>query len=194
MLLPRDGDEPQLALTQMQDITERKEAIDQLTRLAVTDSLTGLSTRAVLMDRLDHALAAARRGRGDAGVVFVDLDGFKAVNDDLGHDVGDQLLCQVAARLSAAIRAGDTAARIGGDEFVVLCEQIGDLAQVREVADRISVSLGERFVIGGRRVRISASVGVTVGNGSTGREVLGRADEAMYRAKRRGRGLVDVRV
>ena len=192
VLLPRDDGDPQLVLTQMQDITARKEAIDQLTQLAVTDSLTGLSNRAVLMDRLAHALAVADRGGGDAGVVFVDLDGFKAVNDDLGHDVGDQLLRQVAARLSAAIRAGDTAARIGGDEFVVLCERISDVAQVREVADRIARSIGDCFVIGEHRVRISASVGVTIGNGSSAREVLGRADEAMYRAKRLGRGLVDI--
>jgi diguanylate cyclase (GGDEF)-like protein/PAS domain S-box-containing protein len=192
VLLPRDGGDPQLVLTQMQDITARKEAIDQLTQLAVTDSLTGLANRAVLMDRLAHALAGAEHGRGDAGVVFVDLDGFKAVNDDLGHDVGDQLLRQVAARLSAAIRAGDIAARIGGDEFVVLCERVSGIAQVREVADRIAASLGECFAIGEHRVWISASVGVTVGNGSSARVVLGRADEAMYRAKRRGRGFVDV--
>ncbi len=192
VLLPKEDGEPQLVLTQMQDITARKNAIDQLTLLAVTDSLTGLSNRAVLMDRLTSALDAAQRGPGDAGVVFVDLDGFKAVNDKLGHDVGDQLLRQVAGRLSAAIRAGDTAARIGGDEFVIVCDQIGDLAQLREVADRISSCVRDCFVIGEHDVWISASVGVTLGNGLSAREVLGRADEAMYRAKRRGRGLVNV--
>jgi diguanylate cyclase len=104
------------------------------------------------------------------------------------------LLRQVAARLSAAIRAGDTAARIGGDGFVVLCERISGVAQVREVADRIASSIGECFAIAEHRVWISASVGVTIGNGSTAREVLGRADEAMYRATRQGRGFVDVHV
>lgn len=193
VLLPKDDGEPQLVLTQMQDITARKDAIDQLTLLAVTDALTGLSNRTVLMDRLDRALTAARRGAGDAGVVFVDLDGFKTVNDNLGHDIGDQLLRQVATRLSAAIGAGDTAARLGGDEFVILCARVDDLIQVRELADRISANLRDCFVIGGHHVWISASVGVTLGNGSSAREVLGRADEAMYRAKRRGRGLVDVR-
>ncbi len=192
VLLPKEDREPQLVLTQMQDITARKDAIDQLTLLAVTDSLTGLANRAVLTDRLAVALIAAQRGGGDAGVVFVDLDGFKAVNDDLGHDIGDELLRQVAGRLSAAIRPGDTAARIGGDEFVVLCEQIDDPRQVRNVADRISRRLRDHFVIDGHQVQISASVGVAVGNGSSARAVLGRADEAMYRAKRRGRGLVDV--
>lgn len=193
VLLPKEDGEPQLVLTQMQDITARKDAIDQLTLLAVTDSLTGLSNRVVLMDRLAHALGAARRGRSETGVVFVDLDGFKAVNDTLGHDVGDQLLRQVADRLSAAIRTGDTAARIGGDEFVVLCERIDDLAQVREIADRISEQLKGRFVIGEHEIRISASVGVSLGRGMSAREVLSRADEAMYRAKHRGRGLVEVR-
>jgi diguanylate cyclase (GGDEF)-like protein/PAS domain S-box-containing protein len=192
VLLPKDDGEPQLVLTQMQDITARKDAIDQLTLLAVTDSLTGLPNRAVLMDRLADALAAAQRGHGDAGVVFVDLDGFKAVNDNLGHDVGDELLRQVAGRLSAAIRTGDTAARIGGDEFVVLCERIGDLEGVREVADRICRYLSGCFLVAGHNLWISASVGVTLGNGLSPREVLGRADEAMYRAKRQGRGLIDV--
>jgi diguanylate cyclase (GGDEF)-like protein/PAS domain S-box-containing protein len=192
VLLPTDDGDPPLVLTQMQDITARKDAIDQLTRMAVTDALTGLSNRAVLMDRLAHALAGAQRGRGDVGVVFVDLDGFKAVNDTLGHDVGDQLLQQVAGRLSAAVRAGDTAARIGGDEFVILSEQIEDVAQVREVADRISASFGECFVIGEHQVRLSASVGVALGKGLSASEVLRRADHAMYRAKRRGHGLVDM--
>lgn len=193
VLLPTDDGDPRLVLTQMQDITARKDAIDQLTLMAITDSLTGLSNRAVLMDRLTHALAAAERGSRDVGVVFIDLDGFKAVNDNLGHDIGDQLLQQVARRLAAAIRAGDTAARIGGDEFVILYEQVDDLAQVRDAADRISNSLKECFVIGEHQVRLSASIGVTRGNGLLASEVLRRADEAMYRAKRRGHGLVDVR-
>jgi diguanylate cyclase (GGDEF)-like protein/PAS domain S-box-containing protein len=193
VLLPRESGEAQLVLTQMQDITARKNAIDQLTRLAVTDSLTGLSNRVVLMDRLAHVLAASRSGRGETGVVFVDLDRFKAVNDTFGHDIGDQLLRQVAGRLSAAIRPGDTAARIGGDEFVILCEQIDGLAQVQEIADRIATQLQDCFVIGDQRVHISASVGVSLGRGLSAREVLARADEAMYRAKHRGRGLVEVR-
>ena len=192
VLLPKDDGEPQLVLTQMQDITARKDAIDQLTRMAITDALTGLSNRAVLMDRLARALADAQRGCRDVGVVFVDLDGFKAVNDTLGHYVGDQLLQQVAGRLSAVIRAGDTAARIGGDEFVILYEQIEDVAQVREVAHRISAGFGECFVVGEHQVRLSASVGVALGNGLSVSDVLRRADDAMYRAKRRGHGLVDM--
>jgi diguanylate cyclase (GGDEF)-like protein/PAS domain S-box-containing protein len=192
VLLPKEDGEAQLVLTQMQDITARKNAIDQLTLLAVTDSLTGLSNRVVLMDRLAHVLANSRRSRSETGVVFVDLDRFKAVNDTLGHDIGDQLLRQVAGRLMSAIRTGDTAARIGGDEFVILCEQVDDLAQVQEIADRISTQLKDSFVIGEHRVHISASVGVSLGRGQSAREVLARADEAMYRAKHRGRGLVEV--
>lgn len=193
VLLPLDDNEPQLVLTQMQDITARKDAIEQLTRLAVTDSLTGLANRSALMDRLAVALDAAHRGHQDVGVVFIDLDGFKAVNDTYGHDTGDQLLRQVAGRLSTAIRAGDTAARLGGDEFVILCEQVDDLVQVEEVADRVSAALLEGFVIGEQPLWISASSGMTLGRGSSASEVLGRADEAMYRAKRRGRGLADAR-
>lgn len=192
VLLPREDGEPQLVLTQMQDITARKDAIDQLTRLAVTDSLTGLPNRAVLTARLAGALRTAQHGGGDAGVVFVDLDGFKTVNDTLGHDIGDELLRHVAHRLTAAIRPGDTAARIGGDEFVILCEHIHHPAQVHDVADRISRRLREQFIINTQPLTISASVGVAIGNGSTARDVLGRADRAMYRAKRRGRGLIDV--
>lgn len=189
VLLPAEDGEPRLVLTQMQDVTARRDALEQLTRLAVTDSLTGLCNRAVLVDRLARSLDDARRGRGNVGVVFVDLDGFKGVNDAFGHEIGDRLLQQVAARLCAAVRAGDTVARLGGDEFVLLCERVEDLPQVRSVAGRVSAALGECFVIGEHRLQISASIGVALGDGSSG-EILGRADAAMYRAKRRGRGLV----
>lgn len=192
VLLPKEEGEPQLVLTQMQDITARKDAIEELTRLAATDALTGLSNRVALIDRLTDGLAVARRAGPDVGVVYLDLDGFKAVNDELGHDVGDELLRQVARRISAAIRGCDTAARIGGDEFVILCERIRDLSQVRDVADRIADTLKECFALGEHHVSISASIGVSLGGGVSAGEALRQADEAMYRAKRRGRGLVDV--
>ena len=183
---------PDHILTQIVDVTERREAQEQLSRMAMTDPLTGLSNRLLLMDRLTHALAGARRNGTDVGVVFVDLDHFKAVNDGLGHDVGDELLRMAAARLRAVVREGDTAARLGGDEFVVLCEPAVEPGQVRELAEQICHALGAPFLIGDRAVTVSASVGVASGNGPSAQELLHQADSAMYGAKRGGRGRVDV--
>ncbi len=187
---------PAFFISQVEDISERKHAQHEMERLATTDPLTGLPNRLLLMDRLRHALAIAHRSGRLVGVVFVDLDRFKEVNDTSGHDSGDELLRQVATRLVAATREGDTTTRLGGDEFVVLCEQVGSLEEVRAVAERLRDELSRPFAVLGREVQISASVGVTVGGAETGSDaaeaLLRDADRSMYSAKRRGRAQVDM--
>jgi diguanylate cyclase (GGDEF)-like protein len=157
--------------------------------LAFTDTLTGLPNRALLRDRLTHALARADRQRGLLAVLFLDLDRFKVVNDSLGHASGDALLVEVASRINACLRAGDTAARLGGDEFTVLLEDVLDEDQAVEVAERIAEALRLPVMVEGREVFVSASIGIALntprGIGPDG--VLRNADLALYRAKADGR-------
>ncbi|MBA3906579.1 MAG: PAS domain S-box protein, partial [Pseudonocardiales bacterium] len=146
LALVRDDDgRPRFFISQTQDITDRKNAQREMERLATIDALTGLPNRLLLMDRLRHALSMARRSGLLVGVLFVDLDRFKEVNDTYGHHVGDELLRQVAARLDGATRVGDTTTRLGGDEFVVLCEQVHAADEVAEVAEHIRMALGSSF-------------------------------------------------
>ncbi len=160
--------------------------------LARHDLLTGLVNRGVFADRLEHALQL--RGRtGEVAVLYCDLDGFKSINDRLGHEAGDQLLVVVAQRLSACLRTSDTAARIGGDEFAVLAEGLPDLCGAEALAERILRALLPPFVVEGREVRIRASIGIAFGNGvQHGVDMLRHADTAMYRAKSLGRGRAQV--
>jgi len=158
----------------------------EMTFLARHDALTGLANRAVFADRLEHALT---RRHGRVAVLFCDLDGFKAVNDRLGHAVGDEVLVDGAGRIAALVRPSDTAARIGGDEFAVLVEDVGRPEDALALADRIRDALGRSFAIDGREVRIGVSIGVAcASHGDTGEELLRNADTAMYQAKVRGRG------
>ncbi len=171
------------------DITQRKAFERELSRLAFTDTLTGLPNRALLRDRLTHALARAERQRGQVAVLFLDLDRFKVVNDSLGHASGDALLLEVANRINTCLRAGDTAARLGGDEFTVLLEDIVDEQQAVEVAERIAEALRLPVIVEGREVFVSASIGIATNTprriGPDG--VLRNADLALYRAKADGR-------
>src|SRR5712692_3151611 len=171
------------------DITQRKAFERELSRLAFTDTLTGLPNRALLRDRLTHALARAERQRGHVAVLFLDLDRFKVVNDSLGHASGDALLLEVANRINTCLRSGDTAARLGGDEFTVLLEDIVDEQQAVEVAERIAESLRLPVIVEGREVFVSASIGIALNTphriGPDG--VLRNADLALYRAKADGR-------
>ncbi|HEY0637712.1 MAG TPA: EAL domain-containing protein [Pseudonocardiaceae bacterium] len=173
------------------DITDRKRAEEELERLAFHDALTGLPNRALFRDRLRHALD--RTGRGAAGptVIFLDLDGFKLVNDSLGHDAGDELLREAARRLAAAVRRTDTVGRLGGDEFAVLIER-GEhpAADAVATAERILRALSAPVTLsGGHRVTLTASLGVAVGDrDSTAAGLLRDADVAMYRAKADGKG------
>jgi diguanylate cyclase (GGDEF)-like protein/PAS domain S-box-containing protein len=171
------------------DITQRKAFERELSRLAFTDTLTGLPNRALLRDRLTHALARAERQRWQVAVLFLDLDRFKVVNDSLGHASGDALLVEVANRINTCLRAGDTAARLGGDEFTVLLEDIVDEQQAVEVAERIAEALRLPVMVEGREVFVSASIGIATNTprriGPDG--VLRNADLALYRAKADGR-------
>jgi len=161
---------------------------DQLTHQALHDPLTELANRALLADRIEHALAGARRRGTSVALLLLDLDGFKTVNDSLGHPVGDRLLAVTAQRIRDSLRAGDTAARLGGDEFAVLLEDIeADLAI--EVAERLGDALREPVLLDGAEVALGASIGIALSGGvDTGDELLRNADLAMYRAKQGGRG------
>jgi diguanylate cyclase (GGDEF)-like protein/PAS domain S-box-containing protein len=174
----------------VRDVTERKALEAELAYRAYHDALTGLPNRALLIDRLGHALARSTRSRLNTGVLFIDLDDFKLVNDSLGHKQGDQLLVSVAQRLSASIRPGDSVARLGGDEFIVLFEDLADVSDASSVAERILQQLGTAFELDGREVFISATMGMAVSGANTvlADDLLRDADVAMYAAKARGKG------
>ena len=169
-------------------LAERDALHHQLSHLAFHDSLTGVANRASLDGHLADALRApAEAWAGPPTVVFIDLDGFKQVNDDYGHDCGDALLVAVARRLSASLREGDVVARLGGDEFCLLLHTAPD--DVPGLAQRVVDALSQPFQLDATTVRVGASVGVAMGSADiTGADLLRRADAAMYRAKRLGKG------
>ncbi|MFA6971556.1 MAG: EAL domain-containing protein [Gallionella sp.] len=179
------------------DITERKHAEEKIKYLAFYDPLTHLPNRRLLMDRLQHALAfSAGSGRG-AALMFIDLDNFKALNDTLGHDMGDLLLQQVAQRLGSCVREGDTVARLGGDEFVVLLEDMSDqpldAAEQAEVfGEKILAALNQSYQLEIQEHYSTPSIGVTLisGHRQTIEELLKQADIAMYQAKKAGRNTI----
>ena len=156
-------------------------------RQALHDPLTGLPNRALLADRIDQALARGRRTQGVVAILFLDVDLFKVVNDSLGHAVGDRLLREIGARLARLLRAGDTLARFGGDEFVIVCEDQAP-NEVPALVERVSDALADPFQFEGRSVTVTASVGIALAHGTTDAETMLRdADAAMYRAKAAGR-------
>jgi diguanylate cyclase (GGDEF)-like protein len=167
---------------------ERKRLEMQNTHKALHDHLTGLPNRDLFQDRLKHAVTRARRHQSLVGVMFLDLDGFKPINDSLGHDVGDKLLVALAARLKDALRGSDTAARIGGDEFVVLCEDVADEQHVINIAERLQRGIAEPFMIDEHELCVTSSMGIVVSDGreKSADDLIRNADEAMYRAKRQG--------
>jgi diguanylate cyclase (GGDEF)-like protein/PAS domain S-box-containing protein len=175
------------------DITERLELEEQLTRQAFHDDLTDLPNRALFRDRLDHALTRAKRSGELLSVLLIDLDGFKQVNDSLGHDAGDKLIQEVGRRFAGSVRTSDTVARLGGDEYAILLEE-ADGRRAVHTGDRLLAVLREPVSIAGRELVLSASIGiVTVSGGSaTGEEVIRDADIAMYAAKEGGRGRHEV--
>ena len=176
-------------LTTALDITDRKSAEDRLHHLAHHDTLTGLPNRTLLGSQLRHALARGRRGDRLFALHFIDLDRFKAINDGLGHHVGDQLLVAVGARLGETVRDGDTVARLGGDEFAIIQCDIAGPAEAAELAARVTRALGSPFHCDGHDLTIGASIGITVQPQDGGDEdtLLRNADLAMYRAKASGR-------
>jgi diguanylate cyclase (GGDEF)-like protein/PAS domain S-box-containing protein len=171
------------------DIDAQKRAEQQLAHLAHHDTLTGLPNRNLLRDRLPQLLARAQRNRSSVGVMLIDLDRFKVVNDTLGHTVGDQLLVEVAKRLLECTRGGDTVARLGGDEFAVLLPDMPDAQKARTVAQKILERLGAPMQLDGHEVYVNASIGITVfPDDSEDQDTLIRnADVAMYSAKEGGR-------
>jgi diguanylate cyclase (GGDEF)-like protein/PAS domain S-box-containing protein len=183
----REDGTPDALLLQVVDISERRRAHAELTHRAMHDPLTGLPNRIVLLDRLEHALTYARRERRNVGVLFLDLDDFKSVNDTHGHDVGDELLRQVAERLREVSRSCDTVVRLGGDEFVVLCEGSGTAEGLRAFADRLTEALARPYPVADLELCTTASVGVATGDGPDAATLLRRADAAMYRRKQRRR-------
>jgi len=161
--------------------------VDTMLHQALHDALTGLPNRALFTDRIQHALTQGRRRGTSCGVIFLDLDRFKTVNDSLGHGAGDELLVAVARRIDASLRSADTAARLGGDEFAVLLEDLRDADEAVLVAERITDALSAPLVVQGREMYVKASVGIAVGR-SGASELLRQADVAMYRAKSDGKG------
>lgn len=177
---------------QVEDITERRRNQEKIRHLAYFDALTGLPNRRLLQDRLEQAVAQARRHDQMAAVMFLDLDHFKQVNDTLGHDAGDELLKAAALRLSGCVRRGDTVARQGGDEFIVVLSEISDSTGAEHVARKIVESLGLPFELAALNLvvdTITTSVGIAVFplHGDNVQDLMKRADLAMYAAKEGGR-------
>jgi diguanylate cyclase (GGDEF)-like protein/PAS domain S-box-containing protein len=176
-------------LVHLRDISARKQAERRLRWLADYDQLTRLPNRRLLTDRLEQAIARARRSRGRCALLLVDLDRFKLINDSLGHPAGDQVLARVGNRLRVGRRTEDTAARIGGDEFAVLLPEISERDDATLVAHRVLDLLAEPMHLGNRELVVTASIGVAVwpDDGDDAQELFSRADAAMYRAKEHGR-------
>ena len=197
----------------LRDITAAMVAEHHLRHSALHDSLTGLPNRALLMDRLDGALVRSERTQREVSVLFCDLDGFKRINDNAGHAAGDQVLLEITRRLQSTLREGDTVARIGGDEFVILVEPWNrtggndqpadpqaDRALAIRIAERVGTAVRQPITIDGVEYGVSVSIGITYGNhanpehstGFTAKEILQDADTAMYRAKSRGKDRFEV--
>jgi diguanylate cyclase (GGDEF)-like protein len=188
----------------VQDLSERRQFEQQLQRAALTDELTGLPNRGLLLQRLQQVLRELRSGqRPAAALLFVDFDRFKQINDSYGHDAGDELLRKAAMRMRAALRAddiglqggqGNVVARFGGDEFVVLLADVHEPAAAAHLAERLVEIIAPGYRLGGSEVRLDVSVGVVMLDdpGVSADEILRRADRAMYRAKDAGGGRVEV--
>ena len=183
-----DEGQPLYGIGQLQDVTERRDFERQLAHQALHDSLTGLPNRTLLFDRLAHALARAARSGQTVAVLFIDLDNFKVINDSLGHGAGDALLVDVGKRLCEVLRSSDTVARFGGDEYVMLCEELRGERDAVAAAERVSEAFAEPFEVLGEVQQVSASIGVALAASPEAEpeSLIRDADAAMYRAKEVG--------
>lgn len=180
-------------VAQVEDITEFRRAKDLLERRALYDPLTGLANRALLLERLSHALAGHRRRETTVAVLFFDVDHFNLVNDSLGHEAGDALLAVIGHRIQGAVRAGDTVARLGGDEFVIVLEDIATQAGAEFIALAISDAVQSPITVAGHEVVPTISVGLAIADdGVTAETLLRDADTAMYAAKQLGRARMEI--
>jgi diguanylate cyclase (GGDEF)-like protein len=180
-------------LQQLHQRDEAKQAAEtELKKQALFDELTGLPNRRLLMDRLSQSVAASKRTGMLVAVLYIDLDGFKLVNDNLGHQAGDALLKDVARRFESQIRGSDTLARLGGDEFCVVLNQIPSQADAERIAESFLCSLDNKFELDNESVSIGASIGISMyGRGeSDGRDLIEQADIAMYAAKHSGKNRI----
>ena len=179
-------------VAQFSDITRRKLTEEDLRYRSNYDVLTGLVNRSLMIERLDQAIKEHRRRKRKLGILFIDLDHFKQVNDSLGHHIGDLLLQQVASRIQEKLREIDTAARLGGDEFVVLLMDLADSQPANTIANYLLDAIVRPFDLEGRRVSIAASIGISIfpDDGDTLEDLLKNADLAMYQAKNHGRNQV----
>jgi diguanylate cyclase (GGDEF)-like protein/PAS domain S-box-containing protein len=181
---------PQYFVTELQDITARKLADERLAHAALHDALTGLPNRMLVMDRLTHALRRAERAGTSVGLLFVDVDHFKVVNDRLGHHAGDEVLRIVGDRILRAARPSDTVSRFGGDEFVIVCEDLSAISEIVRVAERFRRAIAAPIIVGGVDLTVDVSIGVAMAHTSSVAPdgLLRDADAAMYDAKAQGRG------
>jgi len=177
-------------LLNAQSRADLQESYERAREAALHDTLTGLPNRILILERLEHAFRRGRRTGKASALFFVDLDGFEAVNDAHGRRVGDELLVAVAGRLSEVLRPGDTLARLSGDEFAILCEDLDDPSEADAIVARIGTVLGEPFVVSTAEVALTASVGIALSNrgDDDSEQLLHTADLAMYRAKSRSAG------
>jgi diguanylate cyclase (GGDEF)-like protein len=178
-----------IILLAIEDITERKESEEKIQQMVYYDSLTGLPNRKLFSDRLGMTLAHAQRNKKEIGIAMLDLDHFKGVNDTLGHDVGDLLLKAAAERLSAELRKGDTVARFGGDEFLLILPDLEVIEDAIQVAQKIVDSFRKPFLIDTHQLIVTTSIGIAVypQDGTKEDILLKNADKAMYQAKQTGR-------
>ncbi len=179
-------------IANVRDVTERAEASARLTWQAFHDPLTRLPNRALLGDRLAHAIERSRRHDDRVALLYIDLDRFKVVNDTMGHTAGDHLLVEVAGRILRAVRPDDTVARLGGDEFVVVTESVADPSAVVAMAERIGDEVRRAVIVPGGEVTVSASIGIAFDDGHEPDALLRDADIALYRAKQNGRDRFEV--
>ncbi|MBC7441644.1 MAG: EAL domain-containing protein [Ramlibacter sp.] len=188
-----EGEQTGQLLYQLEDITARRLAEARVEHLAFHDPLTNLPNRLLLLDRLNQALLQASRHGLGVAVLFIDLDRFKFVNDSLGHHAGDEVLTEVGIRLRLNVRTSDTVSRIGGDEFVVICPDVGSSRDVQKIAETIQKAIAEPIAVGDQYASVDASIGIAFGLGHDGAETLLRnADQAMYSAKGRGRARYEI--